>query len=999
MPRHDCDREKTMVEAKSMQNDEFHHHHHSNRKSNAVIGHLKLKAIRKRLSKHGSYDVSDDVSNRNINGNIDNNDNNNKRSDQEHNKSPRKKSLTSISSQPIILSTKFSKESSFDSNDIFNGNDEQDTIVPNEIHKDEDIEENIQWKTNSIKSNTNKKPTKLQQKLTKTNSSCSEIVNHSNTKKQRQTLLPKSFQIRDEDFYAVFNDLPPDEQLIIAYPCAWKKDVFMHGRIFLSTNYLLFYARFFKWEESLRIPYKHIVGVTREKSNILLPNAIKLRTINQDEYLFASYIPREKIFIAIFRVWQNALLGQPLDYQQLRAFVFADQHLHDEASGDSEECIHLEHNDENVPKPRAKTISSVESLTRSIQQPTALVEPSRRTISFNLSNETISDIRTCTCENHLTKTYADRLFSFNVDTLYGLLFGDNSFTRAFHKSQNLLDYTFGEWNLNTETGKRERQVTYKTLHQSIIGTNTLSCREKQILEVEKPHLMYIVNTEVYNEGMKYTDAFYVATRFCAVKNDSEHSSLRITAEIKYIKSVNGFVRTFVEKNVNSSLDQGFNEQVRRLASHQIKEIDQQSNQKLMSRSQRHSKQSIDNNTSEKQTEENSSVNTMSLSRFKLFVKENSITGQGRLYDIGLLVGICLLFIHIFLWFKLNSIEKFLSPPEMIFLSQCRKTPGAYVKGAFQFESTDDIKVTGFGVLSGEKYVYEADTNNNYHHAIDEQCWATCIKMLRFTSELGKQQHLHLHGITVAEPPYHSFVVYGDEQSFRMSVSFYHQVGSWYWQTDGLEIYRGSTVENTFFHSNDDVLKIYHSNVRVNNIVVWKNENGPVIQWGWSPRTINDIIVDEVDIIHNRIWWSDIKVNTCIINSAPHYADTYSINTADPNQLISGLTISNVRSEGMSPCSMRIYALSNTQSVIIKNLWIEQWNELDKYSQVSLFKAYSDRNGHKVTIGNQSWDKKGFAIENYTVGTIQIMKAANNWQDIHLGRLGFDAELWNNWDAI
>ncbi|CAF0991454.1 unnamed protein product [Rotaria sordida] len=326
-------------------------------------------------------------------------------------------------------------------------------------------------------------------------------------------------------------------------------------------------------------------------------------------------------------------------------------------------------------------------------------------------------------------------------------------------------------------------------------------------------------------------------------------------------------------------------------------------------------------------------------------------------------------------------------------------PGAYVKGAFQFESTDDIKVTGFGVLSGEKYVYEADTNNNYHHAIDEQCWATCVKMLRFTSELGKQQHLHLHGITVVEPPYHSFVVYGDEQSFRMSVSFYHQVGSWYWQTDGLEIYRGSTVENTFFHSNDDVLKIYHSNVRVNNIVVWKNENGPVIQWGWSPRTINDIIVDEVDIIHNRIWWSDIKVNTCIINSAPHYADTYSINTADPNQLISGLTISNVRSEGMSPCSMRIYALSNTQSVTIKNLWIEQWNELDKYSQVSLFKAYSDRNGHKVTIGNQSWDKKGFAIENYTVGTIQIMKAANNWQDIHLGRLGFDAELWNNWDAI
>ncbi|CAF3548685.1 unnamed protein product [Rotaria sp. Silwood1] len=326
-------------------------------------------------------------------------------------------------------------------------------------------------------------------------------------------------------------------------------------------------------------------------------------------------------------------------------------------------------------------------------------------------------------------------------------------------------------------------------------------------------------------------------------------------------------------------------------------------------------------------------------------------------------------------------------------------PGAYVKGAFQFESTDDVKVTGFGVLSGEKYVYEADTNNNYHHTIVEQCWATCVKMLRFNSGFNKQQHLHLQGITVSEPPYHSFVVYGDEHTFHMSVSSYHQVGSWYWQTDGLEIYSGSLVENTFFHSNDDVLKIYHSDVKVNNIVVWKNENGPVIQWGWSPRTIRNVIVDGIDIIHNRIWWSDIKFNTCIINSATHYADTDSTKTADPNQFITNLTIANVRSEGMSPCAMRIYALSSIQCVIIRNLWIENWNGLDKYSQISLFKAFSDKNGRKVTIGNQSQDKKGLAIENYTVGMVKVTKAADNWRDIHLGRLAFDAELWNNWNAF
>ncbi len=42
------------------------------------------------------------------------------------------------------------------------------------------------------------------------------------------------------------------------------------------------------------------------------------------------------------------------------------------------------------------------------------------------------------------------------------------------------DYNYGEWHLNKDTGHRERQVTYKTVSQSILGTNSLLCREKQV---------------------------------------------------------------------------------------------------------------------------------------------------------------------------------------------------------------------------------------------------------------------------------------------------------------------------------------------------------------------------------------------------------------------------------------------------------------------------------------------------------------------------------------
>lgn len=62
------------------------------------------------------------------------------------------------------------------------------------------------------------------------------------------------------------------------------------------------------------------------------------------------------------------------------------------------------------------------------------------------------------------------------------------------------------------------------------------------MDAEIPHSLYVIHTEVYNEGVKYTDAFFVATQYCLFQRDAKHSSLRISAELKYIKNVNGFVK-------------------------------------------------------------------------------------------------------------------------------------------------------------------------------------------------------------------------------------------------------------------------------------------------------------------------------------------------------------------------------------------------------------------------------------------------------------------------
>ncbi|MGQ1799040.1 family 49 glycosyl hydrolase [Kocuria oceani] len=327
-------------------------------------------------------------------------------------------------------------------------------------------------------------------------------------------------------------------------------------------------------------------------------------------------------------------------------------------------------------------------------------------------------------------------------------------------------------------------------------------------------------------------------------------------------------------------------------------------------------------------------------------------------------------------------------------------PGAYVKGAFRFpdDTQNEYKITGYGVLSGEQYVYEADTANDYNHLSGaSNCHASCVKMLQFASS-DKQQHLDLHGVTINEPPYHSFVVYGNEKTFAMDVGNYKQVGSWYWQTDGIELYQGSQMKNTFFNANDDVLKMYHSDVTIDNTVIWKNENGPVIQWGWTPRNIDNVAVTNTHVIHNRMYWKDVKYNTCVLNSSSHWEDMGSTTTANPDAWVKNMRFENITVEGMTNCAMRVYALSSTENIDIKNLQIDAWNDLEPNSQVSHLNRYSNPENQKVTLGDETSQGRGIGLENYTVGGVPVTKADNNWAHDQLGRLGFDAEVWDNWNA-
>lgn len=92
-----------------------------------------------------------------------------------------------------------------------------------------------------------------------------------------------------------------------------------------------------------------------------------------------------------------------MDVQNLRNLIHTDSISLDESTGDSEESM----SDEQL-----------------------LARNSHRGKSTYLSS--------CPCETHSGKMYADRVFAFEVDEIFDMIFGDNSFSRAFHDSQRLL---------------------------------------------------------------------------------------------------------------------------------------------------------------------------------------------------------------------------------------------------------------------------------------------------------------------------------------------------------------------------------------------------------------------------------------------------------------------------------------------------------------------------------------------------------------------------------
>ncbi|XP_077524724.1 GRAM domain containing 1B isoform X7 [Amblyomma americanum] len=328
-------------------------------------------------------------------------------------------------------------------------------------------------------------------------------------------MLNPTYKSRSEDFKRLFKDLPETERLIVDYSCALQRDILVHGRLYVTQNFICFYANIFRWETNVVIRCRDVTSMTKEKTARVIPNAVQVCT-DHEKHFFTSFGARDKTYLMLFRIWQNALMEQEEELP----------------NGEEDE-------DEEASGP--ELFASAREAQHS-DMPTDLSD----------SSETAEPPE---CPSvHEGKQILNLVLPMSVDQLFTLLFTGSRFFHDLLTSRKTYDVTESNWQPCPETSNKLRQLTYTvTLNHAM--AKTAQTTETQILhKASQPGQVYAIDCDVQSTGVPYSDAFCVKSHYCLARLSDSRCRLRIYGCVRYKKSVWGLVKAVIEKNTLQGLE-------------------------------------------------------------------------------------------------------------------------------------------------------------------------------------------------------------------------------------------------------------------------------------------------------------------------------------------------------------------------------------------------------------------------------------------------------------
>lgn len=249
-----------------------------------------------------------------------------------------------------------------------------------------------------------------------------------------------------------------------------------------------------------------------------------------------------------------------------------------------------------VTKPKMRIIRSKAELLTNENIPT---DASDSTDSDD--ENSVPFVCTAECTSmHEGRQVVHTILPINVDNLMNLLFSKSKFFAEFHKMRKTTNMVYRDW--VTEDGLKTRTMNFTVAVTQAVGPKTSNVSGVRIELAQKwnhfsllldgqvtefqtmrecslPGQLYSIDITSVNAGVPYADSFQVLFHYCLVRWVSEigwgidhifyvrnplnsrtvddHTMLSVYAQIKYVKSVWGVVKGFIEKNIWCGLEDFF----------------------------------------------------------------------------------------------------------------------------------------------------------------------------------------------------------------------------------------------------------------------------------------------------------------------------------------------------------------------------------------------------------------------------------------------------------
>ncbi|XP_043358628.1 GRAM domain-containing protein 2B-like isoform X3 [Dermochelys coriacea] len=112
----------------------------------------------------------------------------------------------------------------------------------------------------------------------------------------RQRATPSSLAKRLVSYHKAFKEMPEEESLLDSISCAWQREVPYHGRLYISQNYICFHCSMLLRDVKVVIPVSSIAILKKANTALLVPNALSIRTVEGEKFLFVSMRTREATY-------------------------------------------------------------------------------------------------------------------------------------------------------------------------------------------------------------------------------------------------------------------------------------------------------------------------------------------------------------------------------------------------------------------------------------------------------------------------------------------------------------------------------------------------------------------------------------------------------------------------------------------------------------------------------------------------------------------------------